>query len=135
MTISTLELLLRPARDRGHVVLLPQVGGTGSDDFARALLETVADARRRLLPAPGPEASASTQRTWHHEAWVAMAAAERDAVALVTGPTAGYFAPLLGDSARTLVLVHGPLSAVRHTGAAIPKKRVLEALGESGPDE
>jgi hypothetical protein len=124
-----------PTRDQSDTVLLPQPRGTGAEDIARALLEGVADAERRLLPAPGPDAGVSTQRAWHRDAWLAMPAAERDAVALATGPTAGYLAPVLGDSARTVVLVRDPLTAIGQMGEALPKKRVLEALRAAGPEE
>lgn len=135
MTTSTLELLLFSARDHADTLLLPQPRGTGAADIARSLLEGVSDARRRLLPAPGPDAGVSAQRAWHRDAWLAMRASERDAVALVTGPTAGYLAPVLGDSARTVVFVRDPLTAIGQMGEPLPKKRALEGLREAGPDE
>jgi hypothetical protein len=128
MTVSTLELLLRRERDLDRVVLFPQARGSGAEALARALVETIDDAHLRLLPAPGPDADPVTQRAWHRDAWLALPAADRDAVALVTGVTAAFLGPVLHDSARTIVLVRDPLSAVRRIGA-------LEGLPETPPDE
>jgi hypothetical protein len=135
MTTSTLELLLRPERDLDRTVLLPQTRASGADDLARALVEAIDDAHLRLLPAPGPDTDPVTQRAWHRDAWLALPAADRDAVALVTGVTACFLCPVLRDSARTIVLVRDPLSAVRHMGEPLPKRRTLEGLRESPADE
>jgi hypothetical protein len=135
MTVSTLELLLRRERDLDRVVLFPQARGSGAEDLARALVETIDDAHLRLLPAPGPDADLVTQRAWHRDAWLALPAADRDAVALVTGVTAGFLGPVLHDSARTIVLVRDPLSAVGRVGEPIPKRRALERLPETPPDK
>jgi hypothetical protein len=130
---ATLDFLLRPAGERhaDPVVLLPQAPGSGADAIARSLVDSIDDGRWRLLPAPGPDTDVPAQRAWHRDAWLAMAAAERDSVVLVTGETASYLGPVLADAARTVVLVREPLAAIGLTGEPLPKRRALERLAES----
>jgi hypothetical protein len=134
---TALELLFRRASERTPrpIVLLPQVPRSGADAIARSLLESRDDGHRRLLPAPSLDADVLTQRAWHRDAWLAMPAAERDSVVLVTGATAGYLGPVLADAARTVVLVREPLAAVGPTGEAPPKRHGLERLAGSAFDE
>jgi hypothetical protein len=63
-----------------------------------------------------------------------MSASRRHSVALVTGPTAGYLAPVLADAARMVVLVRDPLSAVRGTSDPQLKKSALEDLSGTPAD-
>jgi hypothetical protein len=133
---TTLEFLIRRASEPrpGRVVLLPQAPGSGADAIARSLVDSL-DGRWRLLPAPSLGAEVLAQRAWHRDAWLAMPAADRDSVALVTGPTAGYLAPVLADAAWTVVLVHDPLAALGVMAEALPKRRALERLAETSADD
>ena len=130
---TPLELLVRQAggRDANPIVLLPQAPGSGADAIARALVQNLDEAHWRLLPAPGEGADVLRQRGWHRDAWLAMSAADRDSVALVTGATAGYLAPVLADAARTVVFVRDPLAGAARTGERVPKLRGLERLAET----
>jgi hypothetical protein len=134
---NTLELLLSEASESNPdpIVLLPQAPGSGTDAIARSLSASIEKGRWRLFPAPAQGAGVLAQRAWHRDLWLAMPQADRDSVALVTGATAGYLGPVLGDVARTVVLVRGPLAAVRVTGEALPKKRTLESLEKTPADQ
>jgi hypothetical protein len=130
---TTLELLLteRDGADPGQIVLLPRSPGSGIDAIARSLAESLDEGRWRLLPVPGVGGDVVAQRGWHRDLWVAMPAADRTSVALVTGATAGYLAPVLAGAARTVVLVSDPLAAIGMIGGALPKRRALERLAET----
>ena len=126
----TLELLIRQPGERREntVVLLPQAPGSGADVIARSLADSLDEGHWRLLPAPSTEAGVLVQRAWHRDAWLAMPTSEQGSVALVTGPTAAYLAPVLADAARTVVLVRGPLAAVGMTDEPLPERSALERL-------
>jgi hypothetical protein len=137
---ETLELLLiDPGGERPvPIVLLPHAPASGADAIARSLAESLEQGRWRLLPVPDLGGNVAAERDWHRDLWVAMPEADRDAVALITGATAGYLAPVLADRARTTVLVREPLAAVGmigETGEPLPKRRVLERLAETPIDE
>jgi hypothetical protein len=128
----TLELLIRQPGERREntVVLLPQAPGSGADVIARSLADSLDEGHWRLLPAPSTEAGVLVQRAWHRDAWLAMPTSEQGSVALVTGPTAAYLAPVLADAARTVVLVRGPLAAMGMTDE-LPERSALERLTEA----
>lgn len=130
---ATLEFLLTERHDDhpGSIVLLPQAPGSGAETIARSLAESLDQGHWRLLPVPGLGADVVAQRAWHRDLWVAMPAADRNSVALATGMTAGYLAPVLADAARTVVLVREPLAALGVTGEVLPKRRALERLAET----
>jgi hypothetical protein len=134
---TPLEFLVRQAgeRDANPIVLLPQAPGSGVDAIARSLVQNLDGGHWRLLPAPGEDTDVLAQRAWHRDAWLAMSAADRDSVALVTGATAGYLGPVLADAARTVVLVRDPLAAASLTGEPVPKPRALERIAETPADE
>jgi hypothetical protein len=134
---TSLEVLVREPRepDSGPVVLLPSAPGSGTDALVRPLVESLDGGHWRLLPAPGRGADVLAQRAWHRDAWLAMPAADRDSVVFVTGPTAGYLAPVLAGAARTVVLVRGPLAGARAAGAELPKRRALERLAETPAED
>jgi len=131
-----LEMILRqaPARDPGPIVLLPHNPGSGADLVGRTLVESLEQGDRRIFPAPG-EGSRIDQRAWHRDLWRAMSGADRERVALVTGPTAVHLTPVLASSARTVVLVRAPLTAVQVLSGGLPKRRALEQLAEASPDD
>ena len=107
-------------------MLLPHAPASGIDVIARSLAESLEHGRWRLFPVPDLGGDVVAQRDWHRDLWVAMPAADRDAVALVTGATAAYLAPVLADTARTTVLVREPLAAVGMIGgdaAEAPRAR------------
>ena len=134
---KTLELLLvdRGDEDPAPIVLLPHAPASGGDAIARSLAESLEEGSWRLVPVPDLGGDVIAQRDWHRDLWVAMSAADRGSVALVTGATAAYLAPTLADAARTTVLVREPLAAVGMTGETLPKRRALERLAETPVDE
>lgn len=133
----TLELLLIDSNGRppAPIVLLPHAPASGVDVIARSLTESLERGRRRLLPVPDLEGHVAAERNWHRDLWMAMRPADRDAVALATGATAAYLAPVLADGARTTVLVREPLAAVAIIGESLPKRRALERMSETPVDE
>jgi hypothetical protein len=130
---TTLELFVRelPDRNSDPIVLLPQAPGSGVDVIARSLVGGLAGGHWQLLPAPAMGVGVLAQRAWHRDCWVAMPAARRDSVALVTGTTAGFLAPVLADAAHTVVLVRDPLVAVHGTGDPPLKRSALERLADT----
>jgi hypothetical protein len=134
---TVLELLLteRDAQRQAPIVLLPQAPASGADAIARSLADSLELGRWRLFPAPDLGGDVVALRAWHRDLWAAMPTADRDSVALVTGVTAGYLAPVLADGARTTALVREPLAAVGMTGETLPKRRALERLAETPVDE
>jgi hypothetical protein len=134
---TVLQLLVSGAGDRNAepIILLPEAPGSGANAIARSLVESRDGGHTRLLPAPSLDADVRAQRAWHRDAWLAMPAVERDAVVLVTGPTAGYLGPVLADAARTVVLVCEPRAAAGLTGDVPTKRHTLERLAESAVDD
>jgi hypothetical protein len=119
----------RPDADR--VVLLPLAPGSGTEAVARSLVASVDHGSWGLVPSPDLGDSVRTHRAWHRDLWLAMPSSERESVAAVIGATAGYLAPVLADSGRTIVFVREPLGALAALGETLPKRRALEGLEET----
>jgi hypothetical protein len=134
---TSLRFLLTETGQPGSegVVVLPVPPGSGAEAIAQSLIASVAEGLWRLVPAPNLGTDVIAQRAWHRDLWFAMASADRDSVAAVIGGTAGYLAPVLADSARTVVFVREPLAAIGLVGDAMPKRRALERLKATAAGE
>jgi len=133
---TTLKFLLldEGRSDANPMVLLPLPLGSGTDAIAQGLVSSVEHGSWRLIPSPGLDADVGAQRAWHRDLWLAMPSAERESVAALVGVTAAYLAPVLDDSARTVVFVREPLAALAEIGETLPKKRSLESLEQTAAD-
>jgi hypothetical protein len=125
-----MELLLFDGVRSGPPVLVPQLASPELEPLAVALLEAATSGRRRMFPAPAPDASSQVIRDWHRDAWIALPTAERDSVAVATGPGVASLAPLI-ERAEVVVTVREPLEAVSTLGSgerSLPTRRSLAAL-------
>jgi hypothetical protein len=125
-------LLTDPGREGAEsLTVLVELPGAGAEPLAAALLQSAPGLRRRMLPSPSPETPAAALRDWYRDAWMALSAAERTSVALVTGPTAAFLLPSLDGLANGVALVGEPTTAlgvVQPNG--LPKRRHLAAFAK-----
>jgi hypothetical protein len=133
---GTLQLVFAEPSVRGpdRTLIVPQLPGTGADRLVSAVFDATSG-RRRLLPAPPPDAPPSQLRAWHRDAWLALGETVASTLLVATGPTAAHLAPALGDRALTVALVREPLAVLGAMDpGGVPVKRIRAALaGEEPP--
>jgi hypothetical protein len=130
---ATIELLFAggPDVEPRPTIIFPHLPGSGAAGVAHALVSTVGDGRRQLVPAPPVDVGQEEHRAWHRDLWYAMSAVQREKLTLATGPTALFLAPTMAEEGRAIVLVREPLAAAHAIGKALPKPRLVSGLAST----
>jgi hypothetical protein len=126
-----LELLFAEGAARAPLVVLPHLPGAGVGALVRPLLDCAAAARRRVLPAPRPDAPAAAARRWYRDLWLTLPERERAGLVLASGPGAVCLATVADRPVEVVAVVREPaqaLAALAASGARLPRKRALSEL-------
>jgi hypothetical protein len=128
-----LQLLLENDRSRRAPTIILQLAWSVVDPLIQAVFLSAPRGRRLLLPAPGPEAAATSVRDWCHDTWFALSKNERRSVRVIAGVGAAGMLPLLEEESAVYALIRDPLEPVRAAevaGAALPTRSQQDVFKE-----
>jgi hypothetical protein len=109
----TLSLLLnREVATRGRLIL-SHPSPAGLESILSGLERQLGETERLVFPLPYETTRRHIvppvlMRRRHADLWHALRAEEREATALVAGPTAAFLAPVVGEQATTIVAIPDP---------------------------